>query len=141
MTNASFRLWFLTALHEKNQFRNKLEECKRKMGKLSNILLKSLFFVAAEAQTFAVTSCNASVSHHCSFSNWLDFLKDNTPALTFRIEQPYFENNLASQTNDFVFADGFYSRTIPQNELQLGFDNNTDGKFYKFIFFNVFNVL
>jgi len=37
------------------------------MGKLSNILLKSLFFVAAEAQTFAVTSCNAAVSHHCLF--------------------------------------------------------------------------
>jgi len=83
------------------------------MGKLSNILLKSLLFGAAKAQndTFAVTGCNAA---------------DNSPALTFRISQAYFENNLSGQTNDFEFSDGFYSRTIPQNELELGFDNDTD---------------
>ena len=35
------------------------------MGKLSNILLKSLLFGAVKAQndTFAVTNCNADVSH------------------------------------------------------------------------------
>ena len=39
------------------------------MGKLSNILLKSLLFGAAKAQndTFAVTGCNAAVSYHCLF--------------------------------------------------------------------------
>ena len=39
------------------------------MGKLSNVLLKSLFFISAEAQneTFAVTSCNADVSYNCTF--------------------------------------------------------------------------
>ena len=100
------------------------------MGKLSSILLKSLFFVAAEAQTFAVTRCNADVSNHCLFQIELKKFKDNTPALTFRIAQAYFENNLASQTNDYDFADGYYSRTIHQNDLELAFDSNTDGKLY-----------
>ena len=137
VTNASIWHWFLTIHHENNQFRSKLDQWKRKMGKLSKVLLKSLFFLSADAQTspFAVTGCNAAVSNHDFFSNrcWLEFFKDNTPALTFRIAQAYFENFLAGQTNGFVFADGFYSRTIPQNELHLGFDNNTDGKLYYFI--------
>ena len=40
------------------------------MGKLSNILLKSLLFGAAKAQndTFAVTDCKADVSHpYCEY--------------------------------------------------------------------------
>ena len=57
-----------------------------------------------------------------------DHFKDNSPALTLAIAQAFFENNLSGQTNDFIFANGFYWRTIPQNELELGFDNDTDGK-------------
>ena len=65
-------------------------------------------------------------------------MKDNSPALTFRISQAFFENNLSGQSNDFVFVDGFYSKTIPQNELELGFDNDTDGKLYQVIFIKAF---
>ena len=61
-----------------------------------------------------------------------DHFKDNSPALTLAIAQAYFENNLSGQTDDFIFANGFYSRTIPQNELVLGFDNDTDGKLTMF---------
>ena len=49
--------------------------------------------------------------------------QDNSPALTFGIAQAYFENNLSDQANDFTLTDGFYWRTIPENELELGFDN------------------
>ena len=59
--------------------------------------------------------------------NYKNF-KDNRPALTFAIEQTYFENNLSDQINDFVLADGFYSRTVADNELEIGFDDDTDGK-------------
>ena len=52
------------------------------------------------------------------------------PALTFKIEQNYFENNINDDENNFVLADGFYSRTIPQNELVLAFDAVDDGQFY-----------
>jgi len=48
--------------------------------------------------------------------------------LTFAIEQTYFENNLSDQINEFVLADGFYSRTVDENELEIGFDTDTDGK-------------
>ena len=66
VTNASIWHWFLTSHHENNQFRSKLDQWKRKMGKLSKVLLKSLFFLSADAQTspFAVTGCNAAVSNH-----------------------------------------------------------------------------
>ena len=57
--------------------------------------------------------------------------QDNGPALTFGIAQAYFENNLSDQANDFTLTDGFYWRTIPENELELGFDNDTDGKLYQ----------
>lgn len=53
--------------------------------------------------------------------------QDNSPALAFAIAQAYFENNLSGQPNDFTFANDFYWRTILENELENGFDNDTDG--------------
>jgi len=67
--------------------------------------------------------------------------QDNSPALTFAIAQAYFENNLSGQVNDFTLADGFYWRTIPENELELGFDDDTDGKLYQFILSEFHHVL
>ena len=55
-------------------------------------------------------------------------VKDASPALTFKIEQEYFENFISDEDNDFVLADGFYSRTIHQDELTLAFDT-TDSEF------------
>ena len=52
--------------------------------------------------------------------------------MTFAIEQSYFENNLSDQINEFVLADGFYSRTIAENDLEVGFDADNDGKLVKF---------
>ena len=56
--------------HEFIQFRNKLEEWNKNMGKLSKVLLNSLFFISAEAQSerFAVTGCNTAVS---DFTGWI----------------------------------------------------------------------
>ena len=55
--------------------------------------------------------------------------KDASPALTFKIEQEYFENNISDEDNDFVLADGFYSRSIQQDELVLAFHATDDGHF------------
>ena len=56
-------------------------------------------------------------------------LKDNTPALTFKIAQDFFENNLNGEESNFVLSDGFYSRTIEQDDLVLAFDTTDDGEF------------
>ena len=53
------------------------------------------------------------------------------PALTFQIEQEYFENNISDEDDDFNFADGFYYRTIQQDELTLAFDDTDDGQFHR----------
>ena len=89
------------------------------MGKLSKILLKSLFFSSVIAETFEVTSCN----------NENDDLRP--PALTFRIAHEYFENNLEGQTTDsYDFVDGpnggFHERTIQEGDLTLSFDTESD---------------
>ena len=54
--------------------------------------------------------------------------KDNVPELSVRITKDYFENNLVGQEGNFDFADGFYTRSIPQNELELAFDDTDDCK-------------
>lgn len=59
------------------------------------------------------------------------FIQEDTPsppALSFKIEQNYFENNINDDDNNFVLADGFYSRTIQQDGLVLAFDTTDDGK-------------
>ena len=48
--------------------------------------------------------------------------------MSIKIAQAYFENNLSMQANDFDLIDGFYSRTLPENELEIGFDDAEDGE-------------
>ena len=62
--------------HEFLQFRNKLEEWNKIMGKLSKVLLNSLFFISAEAQSerFAVTGCNTDVSNQMDSRKFQNFL-------------------------------------------------------------------
>ena len=62
-------------------------------------------------------------------SRFLEFniIQDGAPALTFKIEQEYFENNISDDDDNFDLADGFYSRTIQQDELTLAFNDTDDG--------------
>ena len=55
--------------------------------------------------------------------------QDNTPALSFKISQEYFENNLIGEESNFELENGFYFRTIQQDDLVLDFDSTDDGKF------------
>ena len=66
----------LNVFHEFLQFRNKLEEWNKIMGKLSKVLLNSLFFISAEAQSerFAVTGCNTDVSNQMDSRKFQNFL-------------------------------------------------------------------
>ena len=93
------------------------------MGKLSKILLNSLFLSSARAENFLVTSCN----------NENDDLRP--PQLTFKIAHEYFENNLEGQTSDsYDFIEGpnggtegsYHQRTIQQEDLTLSFDTESD---------------
>lgn len=56
-------------------------------------------------------------------------IKDNSPELSIKIAKDYFENNLSAAESNFDLADGFYSRSIPEDELELAFDTVNDGKF------------
>ena len=90
-----------------------------KMGKLSKVLLNSLFLSSASADTFRVSSCNNENDDR------------RPPALTFRIAHEYFENNLEGQTTDsYDFIDGpdggYHERTIQEDDLSLSFDTETD---------------
>ena len=55
------------------------------------------------------------------------FFQDNTPALTYKVAEDFFENNLNEERDNYEFSEGFYSRTIDQNELVLAFDAVDDG--------------
>ena len=48
--------------------------------------------------------------------------------MTFRIAEDYFVNNLSDEESNFALADGFYSRTIQQDDLTLAFDMVDDGE-------------
>ena len=50
------------------------------------------------------------------------------PALSFRISQEYFENNLSDPNNDFTFENGFYERTVDEADLEFSFEDENDRK-------------
>ena len=85
------------------------------MGKILKILLNSLFISSTTADYFEITSCNDDESF---------------PALSMKIAREYFEMYLSEETDLFELSpDGaFYERTIPENDLELSFDNNLDGE-------------
>ena len=62
---------------------------------------------------------------------FISFIQGRPPALSFKIAQDYFENNLNDQADSYVLNNGFYERTIPEDELSLTFDSETDGKMHK----------
>ena len=71
----------------------------------------------------------------------LNIIQDGTPALTFKIEQEYFENNITDDDDNFdQDDDGFYSRTIQQDELTLAFDDTDDGYFHRRWIISWFNL-
>ena len=49
------------------------------------------------------------------------------PALSFRVSQDYYENNLNDQEG-FTFNNGYYEKTVEESELQLSFDEENDRK-------------
>ena len=70
----------------------------------------------------------------------LNIIQDGAPALTFKIEQEYFENNISDDDDNFDLADGFYSRTIQQDELTLAFDDTDDGYFHRRLIIGWWNL-
>ena len=85
------------------------------MGKITKILLNSLFISSTIADNFEITSCNDDRSF---------------PALSMKIAREYFDIYLSDETDLFELSpDGaFYERSIPESDLTLSFDNNLDGE-------------
>ena len=59
--------------------------------------------------------------------------------MTVQISEDYFNNNLADETG-YALADGYYSKTIEAEDLNLEFSTDTDGLLYviTFIFSNMY---
>ena len=53
-------------------------------------------------------------------------IKDRRPAMTLQIAEDYFNNNLADETG-YDLADGYYSKTIGEDDLNFEFSTDTDG--------------
>jgi hypothetical protein len=88
------------------------------MGKLLNSVTS--FLIArvrgqVDSTNYQLTSCN------------LNNDPTQAPALTYRIAESYFQNNLAGQESDYVLDGGFYTRTIPEADLTLEFGTNDAG--------------
>ena len=50
------------------------------------------------------------------------------PALSYKIAQDFFENNLSEQGADYTLENGFYTRRIGEDGLTLSFSDTEDGK-------------
>ena len=74
--------------------------------------------------------CHELLTEFVSMMVQYYLIQDASPALTFKIEQEYFENNISDEDTNFVLANGFYSRTVQQDELVLAFDETEDGQFH-----------
>ena len=91
------------------------------MGKLSRNLLSTLLLPLVQGDSnFEVTSCNEEVV--------IEEVVIQRPALSLRILQSYFENNLSGQEDGFTLNNGYYERTIAGSELQMEFDEEDDRK-------------
>ena len=63
-----------------------------------------------EAMKYEVTGCNNPTT--------------NAPELSFRISQSFYELNVANTldaASDMVLADGYYSKSVPENQLTISF--------------------
>ena len=58
-------------------------------------------------------------------SRFILFVKE--PAMSFKIEQQYFEDNVEDQ-NGFTLNNGFYEKTLTDSQLDLIFDANGESK-------------
>ena len=65
------------------------------------------------------------VSNKCSFI-LLSRIKTRRPALTFTIAEDYFNNNLGDETG-YTLENGFYTKTVEEDDLTLAFSADTDG--------------
>ena len=63
----------------------------------------------------------------------VDFLIQR-PALSFRVSQAYFESNLSNQNNLYLLENGFYERTIPEENLDFYFDAENERKLISLLF-------
>lgn len=83
------------------------------MAKISNLL--SIFISSAAANSFEVIGCNNENE------------AERPPALSFRVEEGYFQNNLSDEDESlYQLVNGYFERTISQDELTLEFDSDDD---------------
>ena len=53
-------------------------------------------------------------------------IQERRPALTIEVAESYYTSNLSGQEG-FALADGFYSKTIAEDDLEFTFSDDPDG--------------
>ena len=53
-------------------------------------------------------------------------IKERRPELTIQVAESYYTYNLSGQEG-FVLADGFYSKIIAEDDLEITFSDDADG--------------
>ena len=82
------------------------------MSAVKNIVDKTIFSAYAN-DNFKVASCNDD---------------SGRPELTIQVAEDYYTNNLSGQ-DGFAFSDGYYSKSIAEDQLNFEFsDDAQDGK-------------
>merc|ERR1712136_692959 len=84
------------------------------MGRISEIILNSLFMNSAYADNFRVRSCN-------------DDSTAQRPAMTIEIAEDWFTNNISGETGYTLDSDNqIFSKTILEDDLTFEFSTDTD---------------
>ena len=92
---------------------------------------KTCLAYAQALPNFAVTSCNddspvcMKTQRFIISYNYFQ-TQDRRPELTIQVAEDYYINNFSGQ-DGFVLADGFYSKKIPEDDLDFQFSADTDG--------------
>ena len=92
-----------------------------------------IIYLAYANDNFKVASCNddSAVSMKILFrrdekQKFIIIIKERRPELTIQVAESYYTNNLSGQEG-FVLADGYYSKKISEDELDLTFSDDADG--------------
>ena len=100
------------------------------MAKLSKYLLKALLLPFCKAsEKYETVSCiNDQNVRNQILSRVGKCFFFQKPELTLRIEQSHFDSNFEGQEGEFQFENGFYKKTVPEEDLVVSFDDDNDGK-------------
>ena len=98
---------------------------------MESLLASMVVSAISSNENYEVISCNHETSgvSREKFIYVHGHVIVQRPALSFRIAQAYFENNLSNTNEDYTLNNGFYERSIEESDLDFAFDDSNDRKY------------